>query len=108
MAESEELLLEKIKKWKVGMEEKELRVNVGKTKVMRCQEGAGQVAMTGKYPCGVCGKGVGSNSIKCTSCNAWFHKKCSVHRRYVYNGEVRWSSEPEVWSESRRASGLCA
>ena len=33
--------------------------------------------MTGKYPCEVCGKGVGSNSIKCTSCNAWIHKKCS-------------------------------
>ena len=35
LAESKELLLEKIKKWKVGMEEKGLRVSVGKTKVMR-------------------------------------------------------------------------
>ena len=77
LAESEELLLEKIKKWKVGMEEKGLRVNIGKTKVMRCQEGTGQVIKTGKYPCGVCGKGVGSNSIRCNSCSAWVHKKCS-------------------------------
>ena len=36
-----------------------------------------QVAMTGKYSCEVCGKGVGSNSVKCTSANAWIHKKCS-------------------------------
>jgi len=53
LAESKELLLEKIKKWKVGMEEKGLRVNVGKTKVMRCQEDAGQAVKTGRYPCGV-------------------------------------------------------
>jgi len=25
----------------------------------------------------VCGRGVGSNSIQCTSCQKWVHKKCS-------------------------------
>ena len=77
MAESEELLVEKIRKWKAGMEDRGLRVNMGKTKVMRCRVDAGQVQKSGKYPCGVCGKGVGSNSIKCTACNAWIHKRCS-------------------------------
>jgi hypothetical protein len=77
MAESEELLVEKLKRWKAGMEEKGLRVNMGKTKVMRCLDGACQVVKSGKYPCGVCSKGVGSNSIECTSCHAWIHKKCS-------------------------------
>ena len=48
-----------------------------KTKVMRCQDGAGRAVKSGKYPCGVCKKGVGSNSIICTSCNSWIHKKCS-------------------------------
>ena len=43
MADSEEQLVEKIRKWKVGMEEKGLRVNLGKTKVVRCRDGAGQV-----------------------------------------------------------------
>ena len=71
MAESEELLMDKLRKWKTGMEEKGLRVNMGKTKVMRCQVDAGQVVKTGKYPCGVCRKGVGSNSILCMSCCAW-------------------------------------
>ena len=55
MTDSEEQLVEKIRKWKVGMEEKGLRVNLGKTKVMKCRDGAGQVSKSGKYPCGVCG-----------------------------------------------------
>jgi hypothetical protein len=59
------------------MEEKGLSVSMGKTKVMRCRDGAGQVIKSGKYPCGVCHKVVGSNSIKCTSRNAWIHKRCS-------------------------------
>jgi len=90
LADSEELLLEKIKKWKVGMEEKGLRVNIGKTKVMRCQEGAGQVVKAGKYPCGVCSKGVGSNSIKCTSCDAW------IQRHYRQIKACRWLSLQKV------------
>jgi len=30
-----------------------------------------------RWPCDVCGRGVGSNSIQCTSCQKWVHKKCS-------------------------------
>jgi hypothetical protein len=40
-----------------------------------------------KYPCGVCGKDVGRNSL-CTSCEKWIHKRCSgvkeVFRRRVH------------------------
>ena len=82
MAESKELLMEKLRKWKTGMEEKGLRVNMGKTKVMRCQVDAGQVVKTGKYPCGVCRKGVGSNSIQCTSCCAWIHRRSWKYEVY--------------------------
>ena len=43
VAETEELLMEKLRKWKKGMELKGLRVNIGKTKkVMRCQVRIGQ------------------------------------------------------------------
>jgi len=49
---------------------------MGKTKVMRCRDSESQVVKSGNYPCGVCSKGVGSNSIQCTSCHAWIHKKC--------------------------------
>jgi len=76
-AESEEELRVSIAKWKSGMEDKGLRVNMGKTKVMRCQVGSGQVEESGKYPCGICGVGVGTNSIKCTGCEKWIHKRCS-------------------------------
>ena len=30
-----------------------------------------------RWPCGVCSKGAGSNSLQCTSCQKWVHKKCS-------------------------------
>ena len=35
-AESREISMEKLKIWKEGLESKELRVNIGKTKVMKC------------------------------------------------------------------------
>ena len=69
IAESEKRLMEKVSKWKEDLERKGLKVNVGKTKVMKCMVGSGVVVETGKYPCGVCRKGVGKNSILCTKCN---------------------------------------
>jgi len=30
--------------------------------------------MAARWPCGVCGRGVGSNSIQCTSCHKWVHR----------------------------------
>ena len=54
-----------------------LRVNMSKTKVMRCCVRVGQVENSGKKPCGICKKGVVANSIQCTACRAWIHKKCS-------------------------------
>ena len=77
VAETEELLMEKLRKWKRGRELKGLRLNIGNTKVMRCQGRVGQAEESGKYPCGVCRQGVGDNSIKCVACHKWIHKKCS-------------------------------
>jgi len=37
-----------------------------------------------RWLCGVCGRGVGSNSIQCTSCHKWVHKKCSGIRGSMY------------------------
>ena len=51
---------------KAGMEEKRIRVNLGKTKVMRCRYRKGQVENSGKFPCGICKKGVGTNSSNAT------------------------------------------
>ena len=52
---------------------KRLRVNVGKTKVMKCRVGLQKVVDSRKYPCGVCGQGVDANCIKCTLCMKWVH-----------------------------------
>ena len=32
---------------------------------------------SGRYPCSVCREGVGANSIYCTGCAHWVHKRCS-------------------------------
>jgi len=77
LAETEDNLMAKIRIWKENMEAKGLRVNLGKTKVMTSCNGGGEVVASGKYPCGVCRKGVGDNSIKCTVCKKWVHKRCS-------------------------------
>ena len=63
LAESREVLMEKISIWKEGLESKGFRVNVGKTKVMKCHVAADMQVESGKYPRVVCGKGVGTNSI---------------------------------------------
>src|SRR2546426_12474545 len=47
MAASQEELMEKIKQWKNGLEEKGLRVNMSKTKIMKCRYGVGQVEAMG-------------------------------------------------------------
>ena len=47
---TKELILEKVRKWKEGMEKKGLRVNAGKTKVMWCQVSKGQAEDSGEHP----------------------------------------------------------
>ena len=36
----------------------------------------GQLRYSGAFPCGVCCTGVGANSILCSQCSFWSHKKC--------------------------------
>ena len=76
-AESKEELLVKLKTWKTEMEKKGLRVNMGKTKIMVSGMDLDLLKKSGKDPCGVCQKGVGSNAIFCGGYLCWTHKKCS-------------------------------
>ena len=76
-AETEEGLKMKLNKWKTEMEAKGLRVNMGKTKIMVSGVNLQTLKDSGEYPCSVCRKGVGSNSIYCAGCSHWVHKKCS-------------------------------
>ena len=50
---------------------------MNKTKVMISGERQKQVQKAVRWPCGVCGRGVGSNSVQCTSCQTWVPKKYS-------------------------------
>jgi len=88
IAEMEELLVEKIQKWKQSMKEKGLRVNLGKTKVMKCEARFRPTENLGKKPFGVCKKGVGSGSINCNQCSQWIHGRCSVVSGKLQNGAV--------------------
>ena len=62
-AETEEGLRMNMNKWKTEMEAKGLRVNMGKTKIMVSGVNLQTLKDSGKYPCSVCRKDVGSNSI---------------------------------------------
>ena len=52
MAESKELLVEKIRRWKAGMEEKGLKVNMGKTKAEDMQQLERTERMMVRWMCG--------------------------------------------------------
>ena len=75
VAQSKEELREKVLRWKECMDLKGLKVNIEKTKVMRSGKSGGEIVKTGRWPCAVCGKGVGANSIQCTDCCGWVHKR---------------------------------
>ena len=77
LAESRLKLEKRLAEWRARLKEKGFRVNIGKTKVMNCKVGVGQVENSLKYPCRVCREGVGDNSIWCTSCKKWINKRCS-------------------------------
>ena len=69
--------------------EKRLRVNAGKTKIMICGTGLDLLQSSGKFPCVVCHTGVGSNSIFCSDCKRWVHKKCSWLKRLKKDPDYR-------------------
>ena len=84
-----------------------MRINVAKTKVLRCCKKCGQVEESGKFPCGVCKTGVGSNAVLCGMCGKWVHQKCSGMKGKLRNNVG--SSVVHVllpdrirWAKSRR------
>ena len=71
------------------MEEKGLRVNAQKTKIMICGTGLDLLQSSGEFPCAVCRTGVGSNSICWKRCKHWVHKKCSGLKRLTEDPDYR-------------------
>jgi len=78
IAETEEELIKRLNEWKDNVERKGMRVSMKKTKVMISGERQKVTRKAVRWPRGVCSKGVGSNSLQCTSCQKWVHKKCVV------------------------------
>ena len=52
-------------------------MNAGNSKVIVGSSGGEMIVQSGKWPCGVCAKGVQANSVQCTVCTKWIHKRCS-------------------------------
>ena len=67
IAETEEGLIKRLDEWKNNGENRGMRVNMNKTKVMISGERQKPVQKAARWPCGLCGRGVGSNSIQCTT-----------------------------------------
>ena len=76
-ANSRQEVLNMFQTWSRAMEQRGLKVNIGKTKLLISGKKNPTSNPTGQYPCAVCNTGVGANSILCTRCNKWCHKRCS-------------------------------
>ena len=76
---------EKYVRWKEALESKGLKVSVGKTKAMRTGLKKLTEALSAIDPCAICGKRVMRNSIQCTLCQLWIHKRCSGVRSSLTN-----------------------
>ena len=61
--------------WKDAIESKELKVNIEKTKVLVSGKECKTVVSPWKHSCGVCGGGVGRNSVLYRICGKWTHKR---------------------------------
>uniref|UniRef100_A0A0L8HJT1 Zinc finger PHD-type domain-containing protein n=1 Tax=Octopus bimaculoides TaxID=37653 RepID=A0A0L8HJT1_OCTBM len=77
IAESLSALEEKLQVWKQGLESKGFRVNLAKIKVLISRKSDKLQIPSVRWVCSICRKGVGRNSIRCTQCKQWTHKRCS-------------------------------
>jgi len=84
IAKTEEDLTKRLNEWKNNVENRSMRENMNKTKVMISGERQKPVQKAARWPCGVRGRDVGRNSIQCTSCHKWVHKKCSGIKGSMY------------------------
>jgi len=81
IAETEDDLIERLNEWKDFVENRGMRVNMNKTKVMSSGEWQKVMQKAVRWPCGVC---VHNNSIHCTSCQKWVQRKCSGIKGSMY------------------------
>ena len=68
MVPTMEQLGRRVAEWRASLLDKGLKMNAGKSKVMVGSSGGKMIVNSGKWPCGVCGKGAQANSVVCTVC----------------------------------------
>jgi len=64
ISETEDELIKRLNEWKNNVENRGMRVNMNKTKVMISGEWQKVMQKTVKLPCVVCSRGTGNNSIQ--------------------------------------------
>ena len=110
IASSREELSLKLQAWKTGLTNKGLKVNTGKTNVMKSSHSRSPTTVPSAYPCGVCGKGVATNSILCTSCLKWVHRRCSGIKGSLTTASPTFTcsrcSNPTPQAEHTQMTGL--
>ena len=67
IVETEDDLIKRLNEWMDNMENRSMRVTMNNTKVVISGEWQKLTQKAVRWPCGVCGRGVGSNSIQCTT-----------------------------------------
>ena len=67
-----------VAEWRASLLDKGLKVNTGKSTVMVGSSGGKIIVNSGRWPCGVCGKGVQANSVQCTVCKTGFTSSAVV------------------------------
>ena len=77
-----------LENWKDELEEKGFKVKIGKTKVLCSRHDVSKSKIASvKFPCGLCMKGAGVNSILSLNCGNWVHKQCSGIKTRLGNCE---------------------
>jgi len=64
IAESEDRLIKRLNEWKDNVENRGMRVNMNKTKVMISGERQKVMQKAARQSCVVCGRGVGNNYLR--------------------------------------------
>ena len=62
-------------RWKKALQDKEMKININTTKAFYARNFVRMQIR--KYPCSVCDKRVGRNSVQRKKFQYWVHKRCS-------------------------------
>ena len=63
--------------WRQAVERRGPKFNLWKEMRMVTGSEMDDVIQVGRYPCGVCGRSDGANSVLCETCGKWCYGRCS-------------------------------